>query len=271
MPPETENTETTRETETPEVAEVSTDIASIIDDIDEESPEPNRAAIEGFRAIREVPITGEAQSAPDAGVGGPRDRFGSAFDPAMHHTNDDGTPKLFKGKLRRKRQSKVGIVSPQPVASSIGQRTPEQIQKARLAGRVMADSFVSCAQMIGGHEFAPMVGTHDGMKIDEKAELRNAFADYCEAKDIGDFPPGIALSIALLGYVGPRFAMPETQSRTKRFTNWLGAKWLTWKNRRATRKQSHTEIREENSERMATESHAARAAEAHEIRRGAVL
>ena len=97
----------------------------------------------------------------------------------------------------------------------------------------MADSFIMCATMIGGPEFQPIKGNADGIEIDEKRELRMAFSDYCEAKQIGDFPPGIALTIAMLAYIGPRFTMPNTQKRSKRFFTWLGAKWALWRNRRA--------------------------------------
>ena len=259
MEPETEKPETDESTETPEV---SAGIDSIADHIDDESPEPNQAAIDGFRVVREVPTDAEGaattQATNDDGV---RDRFGMPFDPKLHHANDDGTPKLFKGKLRRKRQSKIGTAgSPeQSTMAGPGQLTPDQIAKARLAGRVMADSFISVAVMVGGDEFQPMQGNIEGMKIDERAELRSVFANYCEAKNIGDFPPGIALAIGLTGYIGPRFAMPKTQTRTKRFALWLSEKWSKLRNRRnAAHADNRDNGKRENDAREAISDEATR-------------
>jgi hypothetical protein len=87
--------------------------------------------------------------------------------------------------------------------------------------------------MLVSDEFAPMRDPASG--IDERLMLEASFASYFESKEMTDIPPGVALSFAIMAYIGPRLVMPKTQTRTQRFGNWLGQKWLKRKNAKAAK------------------------------------
>jgi len=80
--------------------------------------------------------------------------------------------------------------------------------EADALGHYAAGCLVSVGRMIGGEEWEPKTEP-----IDEMGNLQAAFGDYFRAKDIRDVPPGLALSIAIIGYAAPRFTAPKTKER----------------------------------------------------------
>jgi hypothetical protein len=51
--------------------------------------------------------------------------------------------------------------------------------------------------------------------------LESAFGDYFEATGKTDIPPGMALTVAIGGYMLPRFTMPKTRSRMGKVKDWF--------------------------------------------------
>lgn len=153
------------------------------------------------------------------------DDEGTPFDPAIH----TGT-KLKNGTWRKRKNP--GSVSPRsrvarPRGESFEQVSPEQQQavqletQARAAGAAAAATLFMLGQMIGGPEWQPQP---------EEIELQNkAWGDYFVAKGHTDFPPGLALTVAIVGYAGPRFMMPETQSRVSKAKAWIALRLTKWK------------------------------------------
>lgn len=143
-----------------------------------------------------------------------KDRKGNPFDPSLHKTNAAGEPVLTAtGKLSIKPGRKDG--SPTKAAKSsisavsITESAREKEQKARIAGIAAANMLTTLGMTFGYDEWRPI--KQDG--IDEQQNLNTAFGDYFVAKNIDDFPPGLALTIAVCGYVLPRFTMPQTKER----------------------------------------------------------
>lgn len=76
----------------------------------------------------------------------------------------------------------------------------------------------------------PRTNPEIGMREDEY--LSRAFGDYFEATGRTDFPPGMALAMALGSYWLPRATMPKTKSRFKM----LGGKVYAWWHGRKAKK-----------------------------------
>lgn len=212
----------------------------------ESASESNPAAMAALREsqLASAPVVRAVGDAATQSTGDATDSKGNRFDAAVHHANDDGTPKLYNGKLRRKRASKVGTVSTvnagTPAAQSpapVPQLTAEQIAKARLSGRVAADLFIKTCESVGGDDFAPIAETVEGFgKIDERADMQLAFADYFVATGKTDFPPGAMLCLVVSQYGMRRFAMPNTKTRVANLMTRVGARFALWRANRAKRK-----------------------------------
>lgn len=181
---------------------------------------------------------------------GQRDDSGVLFDANIHTDT-----KLKNGKWRLKRKPKNGsriAGNKQPTtdpAVEAAAKTALMQQQARAAGVAAAGlTFMTCTAL-GGAEWKPREEP-----INERNVMEEAYGNYFVAKNITDFPPGVALSIALCMYAAPRFTMPETRSRMSRFKTWTVAKVANWKLRREARKRgiSVKELREE-MERQANE------------------
>lgn len=153
------------------------------------------------------------------------------FDPSIHATNDDGTPRLTKtGKLRLRPGAKsrlnAGLNLP-------GEKPPPT--EYDVAGHAAAMIFVTTGTILLGADFQP---ENEG----EHEQVANAFACWCEANNINDVPPGIALAIALSGYIGKRLYKPTVSERLGFAVSWtatkfgsMGARLGAWFNTRPDR------------------------------------
>lgn len=137
------------------------------------------------------------------------------FDPSYHVSDKDGNPVLTKtGKFRKKpgrnsagKSGTGGLNYPEPPA-------PDNVG---LAAETAAAIYINSGVVIFGPEWLP-----DGHG--EKEGLVDAFRAYLDAKGIDDIPPGLALSIAMMGYAAKRLYMPETQTRLSRIILWVKLK-----------------------------------------------
>lgn len=205
---------------------------SIADSLAEEQPGVSEHVIEQENAKRE-------QRAANAE--GLTDSDGNSFDPSIHVTDEDGNPKTTTtGKLRKRPGRKAGgsTIQGRPAShvglgasthQNSGQVNTDQmaIEKRRATGQHAAKMLTGVAQMVGGEEWKPMKIPDQG--IDEQKHLNEAFADYFEAKEMDDMPPGMVLSVVVLSYAAPRFAMPQTKTRMQKAKEWIAHKYLNWK------------------------------------------
>lgn len=157
-----------------------------------------------------------------------RDTDGHGFDPEIHRTDSNGNPVLSaRGKLVKKPGRKSGGKS-QKAESVVGGKpkaqTPEEAAKvsARASGAMAANLLITLGVVVGGEEWRPMTNPQIG--VSEKDMLESAFADYFEATGRTDIPPGLALTVAIGGYVLPRFTMPKTIGRMGKIKAWVARK-----------------------------------------------
>lgn len=180
------------------------------------------------------------------------DSDGNPFDPSIHVTDSEGNPVLTStGKLRKRPGRKGGAASgarSQVSAPSATTQFSGQ-DKTRASGVQTARMMTGVAVMLGGDEWRPMKSKEHG--IDEQASLEEAFADYFEAKEMDDIPPGLALTMVMLSYAAPRFAMPKTKSRVSKVKDWFAAKYFNWKTRKSGGKvrRLEKEEKDENEEK----------------------
>lgn len=146
---------------------------------------------------------------------------GVRFDPEIHQMNDDGTPILGKrGKPLRKKGS--GTRTRKPKGGLVPPPGPTPEDKQRAAGIAAASAVFMLGTTLGGDEWIPV--KNEEYNIDERRNMEQAFGDYFVAKGVEDFPPGIALSLALVGYAGPRFAAPKTRTKLGKVKEWFMVK-----------------------------------------------
>ena len=175
--------------------------------------------------LGDLPEVTESISGPVNAFQGLTDTKGRAFDQELHAVDDSGNPIITtKGKLKLKkrgRPAKGGTAkTPNPVDSGIESRVggvpsaPNQTEiQSRALGVYSANLLISMGRAIGGEEWEP----RKDEAFDERENLEIAFGDYFTAKEMSDIPPGVALSLALSTYIGPRLFMPTTKKRTLSF------------------------------------------------------
>lgn len=181
-------------------------------DILESMPFPQQHAIDAAGAG-----TGD-ESTVEADV----DSAGDTWNPAIHATGADNKGiKTAKG-VWRKRRGQAGQVSKIGGKPSTGSPVIQQPQvdtqaqlnaQARAAGAAAAGSIFMLGRALGGEDWAPT--------SDEVTLQSEAWSNYFMAKGIYDFPPGLALFIAVSGYAAPRFFTPKTQERVGTIKHWL--------------------------------------------------
>jgi hypothetical protein len=174
------------------------------------APQANADAI----AFEEADDVGDFSAATDA--------HGTVFDPDVHATDAEGRPKLTRKRTFALKRGRKGRADEAPVETAV---TPENLTERVQAwntGAGFASLLEAVGVAVGGGEFAYARDEKTG--TDERAAMTHAFARFCEAKNINDIPPGIALTIAVVGYVAPRFAKPAVQSRFGGFKEWVAGK-----------------------------------------------
>ena len=197
---------------------VGDNVADIVDSIIEKSPNVSEHVIaqEGEKIVA---LEAELEKYP-------------GFDPEIHCVDENGVPiPLKKSKGWRKRPGKKkgapgnGLSGDSTLGndSQLGNIGANSVApETKMAGQAAAHLVFQAGQMIGGEEWQPVVDPTIG--LNEATQMEQAFTNYFHAKDIKDFPPGIALSICLAAYAGPRFMMPKTKTRTSRVFGWAKRK-----------------------------------------------
>lgn len=217
-------------------------------DIDEDAPASDVSA-DALRILSEMPmpqehaiaeasqdIEPESDDTPAAqpaqvftSSGGELDSSGVAWDANIHATGADGKGvRTAKGQWRRRR----GVGAARSSVAGVPTRAASppldvSAAQARAAGVACAHTMFVMGQALGGVEWAP----RQNAEMNEVSMMEKAWGDYFVAKNLTDFPPGLALSIACASYALPRFTMPVTRSRMVRLKSWAAGKWIAWKSR----------------------------------------
>ena len=153
------------------------------------------------------------------------DTDGVVFDADLHATDKEGNPSKTKtGKFRKKKgASKVATKDPQKVEAVVKRK-----QGLIMASNLAAGTFINVNCAIFGDEWLPEASE----EYNEQEMLVRAFYDYMDAKEIEDFPPSVALAMALGSYSVRRLNKPTTKSRFQRLKETIIGKFLVWKGSR---------------------------------------
>jgi len=194
-------------------------VGAIADNLADSMPEVQQHTIE---AMQQIPTDSNMI-----------DCDGTIFDPDIHKALNGQPTKSKLGRFMKKPGRKAADKSALNIPENkLPDRSAEIIKtQCRAAGQLAAQTLITLGTTIGGEEWIPIKSEQHG--IDERVNLEMAFANYFEATGLTDIPPGWALSIAVGGYILPRFAMPKTQSKFKVFKNWVIGKYVTWKIKRS--------------------------------------
>jgi hypothetical protein len=228
---------------------ITADVAGLAGSLGDEQPEVSEHA---------VAIEQQKSDERKAAFADLKDGDGAPFDPSIHVTNADGEPLTTKtGKLRKRpgrkadgaTRSQSHVAVPGTTKQDSGQQAAQELtQKRRQSGMHAARMFTSVAAMIGGEEWKPQKIEKYG--LDEQESLDESLADYFEAKEMEDIPPGVALVMVVVSYMAPRFMMPKTKSRLGRLKDWIASKWFESKVKRKGGKVGQLKPEKENAQKQ---------------------
>lgn len=135
----------------------------------------------------------------------------AGFDPSIHATNDDGTPKLkADGTYAKKRGRKAGASAPSALppknagqkgaASSGATNSPlnDEAEKIDAVSRMSANMVINAAVWTMGEEVGKPTSKN------ESDGLLFAFRNYYEVRGVPNIPPELGLLVAIGAYIGPR-------------------------------------------------------------------
>lgn len=191
------------------------------------------------------------------------DKNGTEFDPSIHKTKKDGSPTISKtGKLMLKpnaskpseNSTKTASASTTQNASQVSENSEKtemsegDQQRCTALGKVSANMIFACGRMLGGEEWQPI--RQKG--YDEVAAMEQAFADYYIASGKSEMSAGTALTMAIGSYALPRFTMPKTKEKIKKYSTKAIVWWKTRKTKKedAARKEAE-KIRKDSEKKEA--------------------
>ena len=203
--------------------------AEILDNM----PEPQQHAIDAAQSQAT-----EAQSNEE----GEKDDSGEVWNASIHATGSDGKGvRTAKGLWRRRKGTGAGPRTASKVyrpadgkadqaKSEAAQKLAEQTQAAcRAAGGAAASSVFMIGRIFGGDKWSPTEP--------EVILQTDAWAAYFQAKGITEFPPSLAVCIAVAGYAGPRFFLPESKERMGSIKHWFAIRIAKRRVKKALKKR----------------------------------
>lgn len=164
-----------------------------------------------------------------------KDKYGRAFDPSIHVTDNEGKPIVnraarlrgmlkirsgvrkptkTKSKVARRRRDPApgpAPVSEEPaIAEGIEEKPQAESLPAPVAGALAAGLTFQMGQIVFGDEGAPMRDD----QLDEEKFMSNAYERYFESTGAGsNVSPGYLILIAVGYYVMRRLTMPKPRKR----------------------------------------------------------
>jgi len=158
-----------------------------------------------------------SEEAPRLGKEDLRDPKGRPFDPELHLSNPDGSPKINvkTGKIclkpgPEKKKLKKGLGKGSGVQGSVSDlNLPPGLSESRMAAAATVDAIGQVGILCFGNEWQFMKND----QFDERENLIMTMDRYYQVKGVRDIPPGLALTIALGGYVLARLRYENTRSK----------------------------------------------------------
>lgn len=132
------------------------------------------------------------------------------FDPAIHATNADGSPRIkADGTYARKRGRKAGGAAKTPV-----ERVEDvRVDPADAAACQAANLVINGCTMAFGPQWSASPA--------EAAGMRGAFRDYFAARGVPAVPPEIGLAVVLLAYAAPRIDREKASGKIAMAWQWI--------------------------------------------------
>ncbi len=162
----------------------------------------------------------DAATSRDADV--QTDARGDTFDARIHAVKPDGKPSITsRGFFRRRTGTGSGSAAPRLNLDGANDAPAPAASKPtgpEAAGATCAGLYIMIGGLILGEDFAPE-------DTNEFTILADAFADYCRAKGVDDFPPGLALTMACGMYAAKRLPKPRVQTRVAAMIGWVQGRW----------------------------------------------
>ena len=206
--------------------DVPGDVLNAANSIMESAPGISQHAIDAHNREREETAADESANVDSAGT---------PFDPKIHTGS-----KLKNGTWRTRKNAQAAgsskVVKPRgknsstPDAAAAEAAAAKNAAEAKAAGIMAATAMFSLGRAFGGDEWKP----------DDAAEFTfqsEAWGNYFLAKGVYDVPPGLALCIAIGGYVGPRLTRPKTSQKVAGIKKWVALRVVRWKLTRALKRE----------------------------------
>lgn len=165
-----------------------------------------------------TPAPGEAPAsaapASVAAIAADHSKVYAGFNPAIHATNPDGTPKLTPtGRFAKKaglRQNSAAVAS-----------TTTNVSKGAVVG-VPVDHWPVAKQItnVGVNLAVRFIGPEwEPRDKDELPQVAFALKDYFDARGVPQMPPEVVLLLAIGAYAAPRLNHDNTRKKLSRFFN----------------------------------------------------
>ena len=190
---------------------------------------------------RETATADDATSAADNAVADAQAAL-VGFDPALHLTNPDGTPRLTKsGAYMRKRGPAKGCAPKSKAGDTdLFYNAPTDVPRETQPAAAVAPSPATTAATLNNRAVAAMlvttcttlaervIGPEWKAEKDEAKALTDAARVYLDSIGGVEISPGTALAIAVVGYSLPRLAVPNTQTKLQKLGGWVSSRvaWL---------------------------------------------
>ena len=194
-----------------------TETESVVDDIITNEPNVREEIV---NAIEEKESqTASVESDPvSVGYAAPTTE---AFNPDIHESDDKGNPRLTKdGRFRKKRGQKSNKNrnnqgdSVNEANTGAGETNTSQPIDYKVTAVFFTTIVFSTMETAFGKAWKPSEA--------EQGNINYCATRFCEANDITDLPPGIALALAFGMYALPRLNDPETKERMRSYGESLG-------------------------------------------------
>ena len=142
------------------------------------------------------------------------------FNPSIHETDENGRPVFnAKGGYRKKRGRKPGFSPSSSSSKNTGKAGQnESVSASNGTGTDSMPDYSATGKILAGLFFGvttSMIGPEWEPSVSENENITNATVRYCEAMEISDIPPGIALLLCVGMYAAPRFQHPNTRAKLR--------------------------------------------------------
>lgn len=150
---------------------------------------------------------------------GKTDHKGRPFDPEIHETNEDGSPKMTGSGNVKIRGDKRGRPHRQTRSFQGSPEGSATEPDPRELGRAVSQTVTSFAVMLGGERWKPITiydeTPEKNLILDEQRNMDEAWSNYFASKNV-QLKPEHVLLLAMTAYAGPRIGDIASEAFKKR-------------------------------------------------------